>query len=135
MGAITGVDGWQQEELDEERALYGCLHEKNWSEIPTSFIEQNPDGVVLLTDEAFTVFLPAWLTCAIERDNVREMMVYTFSGDLKKSSDRIDRRMRQLAPIQRDAIRAFLVLCVDVESSKFVRQHAQSALDYMNTFD
>ena len=53
--------------------------------IPTSFIEQNPDGVVLLTDEAFTVFLPAWLTCAIEKDKVREMMVYTFSGDFERN--------------------------------------------------
>jgi hypothetical protein len=134
-GPITGVDGQPDEIYDEEQALYGNLLGKKWSEVPASFIEHYPDSVVLLTDEAFLVFLPAWLMCAIDTENVRELMVYTFSKESNESSDLIERRLRQLAPPQREALKEFLAYCLAVDSSKFIKQRAQTALDYVRSFE
>jgi hypothetical protein len=86
-----------------------------------------PDGIVLLTHEAFAAFLPAWLTCALTNNAVREFMVYTFSPELHKTSERMDSRIRLLTFPQKKALRAFLPHCVQVESSHFVTEHADRA--------
>jgi hypothetical protein len=125
-GSITPADGRLNEELDEERALYSALHGKKWTDIAASFIGGYPDGVVLLTDEAFATFLPAWLTCALQNKEVRELMVYTFSP--REPSERSDRRVRNLTSSQREALRAFLAYCLEVESSNFVKERARRAL-------
>lgn len=125
-GSITPADGSLNEELDEEQALYGALRGKRWTEIPASFVGCYPDGVVLLTDEAFAAFLPAWLTCALQNKTVRELMVYTFSP--REPSERTNRRIRSLTSPQREALQAFLAHCVEVESSGFVKERARRAL-------
>lgn len=129
-GPITGVDGQPNEELDEQQALYGALRGRKWSEIPVSVIESNPDGVVLLTDEAFVAFLPAWLHCALTHEKVRELMVYAFSPAVHKSTEGMDRRIRRLTSPQKEALLAFLTYCAEVESSKFVKERARSAVAY-----
>jgi hypothetical protein len=125
-GLITSADGSLNEELDEEQALYGALRGRKWTEIPASFVGSYPDGVVLLTDEAFAAFLPAWLTCALQDRTVRELMVYTFSP--REPSERMNRRIRSLTSSQREALLAFLAHCVEVESSSFVKERARRAL-------
>jgi hypothetical protein len=133
-GPITGVDGLMNEELDEERALYAALRDKKWSEVPTSVIDNNPDGVVLLTVEAFAAFLPAWLDCALTHEKVRELMVYVFSPDVHKSTERTDKRIGHLTSQQKETLLAFLTYCLEVESSKFVKERARSAVEYAARF-
>jgi hypothetical protein len=133
-GVITGADGLLSEELDEEQALYGALRGRKWSEVPVSIIESNPDGIVLLTDEAFVAFLPAWLNRALTQEKVREMMVYVFSPDVHKSTETTDHRMRQFTSPQKDVLVAFLKYCLEVESSKFVKERARSAVAYASQF-
>ena len=133
-GPITGVDGLMNEELDEQRALYAALRDKKWSEVPTAVIDNNPDGVVLLTDEAFAAFLPAWLDRALTHEKVRELMVYVFSPDVHKSTERTGHRIEHLSPPQKEALLAFLTYCVEVESSKFVKERARSAVAYAVRF-
>jgi hypothetical protein len=57
-GPITPADGATGEDYDEPQELYRALHGRVWSEIPESFIRVNASGLVLLTDEAFVVYLP-----------------------------------------------------------------------------
>lgn len=125
-GAITPADRRLDEELDEEQALYGTLHGKKWSEVPASFVGSYPDGIVLLTDDAFAAFLPAWLTCALQNKAVREMMIYTFAP--REPSERTNRRIRSLTSPQREALKAFLAHCVEAESSGFIKERARKAL-------
>src|SRR3954451_3095627 len=65
-GKVTPVDGEWTPEVDDERALYDVLVGKKWTDIPSEFIRSQPDGFELLTDEAFQVFLPAWLRYSLE---------------------------------------------------------------------
>lgn len=134
-GSITPADGLQNEELDEERALYSELKGKKWSQVSTSFIEANPDAVVLLTDQAFFAFLPAWLNCAITHEKVREMTAYMFEPRRQKERPPklMDNRIRQLSSPQRKAIEALLAYCVHVEPSPYIKKSAQNALDYVTT--
>jgi hypothetical protein len=66
LGSVTPIDGISEkvyddvlgldvELYDDQQALYGSLHRRRCSEIPASFINSNPDGIVLLTNEAFVV--------------------------------------------------------------------------------
>jgi hypothetical protein len=143
LGSVTPVDrisekvyddvlGLDVELYDDQQALYGSLHRRRWSEIPASFINSNPDGIVLLTNETFVAFLPAWLTCALTDKQVREFMVYTFSPEPDKPSERMDSRMLLLTSQQKKALLAFLAHCVEVESSKFIKEHARTALAYVD---
>jgi len=132
-GPITAVDEMTNEELDEEQALYGALRGRSWSEISASLIARYPDGIALLTDEAFIAFLPAWLTRALKDDEVLEAMVYMFSPHAR-TSEMLNRRLRLLSAEQREALEAFLAHCVDVESSKFVKDHARRAVAHVATF-
>jgi hypothetical protein len=127
---ITGVDGLPNEELDEEQALYGALRGKKWSQVPLSVVAANPDGVVLLTDEAFAAFLPAWLNYATTHTKIQELMVYVFSPVVQKSMEMMDRRIGLLSAPQKEALRAFLSYCVMIELSNF-REEAQHALAYV----
>lgn len=130
-GAVTGADGLPNEELDEERALYGALHGKSWSKIPPSFIERNPDAIVLLTDKAFGAFLPAWLISALMNEEVRKLFVYVFSPRIHKSMEVIDSRIRPLTPPQKEALLDFFSYSADFESSLSVQEHAQASLTHL----
>jgi hypothetical protein len=133
-GAITGVDGRTDEELDEEQALYNALHGRKWSDIEGSFVSSYPDGISLLTDQAFAAFLPAWLVAALDNDNVRELLVYFFSPSTHQTSERRERRIQQLTLPQKKVLQAFLGYCFEVEASEFVKEHARSAVEYAARF-
>jgi hypothetical protein len=88
-GKITNCDGAWLPELSEENAIhdddmfvYEALTGRTWPEIPTRFLHEQPDGFVLLTDEALVAYLGAWLMCALEdmdgENIVREFVVYSF---------------------------------------------------------
>ncbi|MEJ2653238.1 MAG: hypothetical protein P8173_16020 [Gammaproteobacteria bacterium] len=130
-GSITGVDGAADEVLDEEQALYSELRGQKWSDIPASFIRDFPDGFLLLTDEAYVAFLAAWLSCALKDAEVREMVVYSLSPDAHKRSNWRGQHIHLLNSSQRKVLQSFLAYCVDIESSKYIKQHAQAALEYV----
>jgi hypothetical protein len=78
-------------------------------------IGSNPDGVVLLSDEAFSAFLPAWLIRSLDLINdeneVRELMIYTLGGSGgEPPTDRIRRRLQALNSDQRRAVRQTVAL-------------------------
>lgn len=130
-GSITAVDGSQQEELDEELTLYTNLSGKRWSDIPHSFIENYPDGIVLLTAAAFAAFLPAWLTCAIAREKVREMTAYMFSSDDSGPSVFMGNLINQLSNSQKKALQSYLAYCADFESDPDIKERFRSAADHV----
>ena len=99
-----------------------------WSEIPPSFIDDYPDGVLLLTDAAYAEFLTAWLTRELDRDRAREYMVYMFSP--REPSEILDRRIRGLTSKQQEVLRAFLTYSLDVEQSQSIKEYAKRAVAY-----
>lgn len=133
-GSITAVDGRTDRELDEEQALYNALYGKKWSDIEASFVSSYPDGISLLTDEAFAAFLPAWLIAALGDNEVRELVVFFFSSSAHEPSERRDRRIQQLTLLQKKVLREFLTYCAEMEASEFVKEHARSAVEYVARF-
>ena len=125
-GKVTLYDDkWDEyPELDEDRDLYENLNGRRWTDLAPELIRNLPDGYVLLTDQAFVEFLPAWLVVSLEgmegENIVREFLTYTFSSTM--------RQFRVLDPEQRLLVRSVLALVAERESSKFIRGHAAEAL-------
>ena len=129
-GPITSVDGMENEELDEQRLLYAELHAKRWRDISPDFIKAYPDGVVLLSDDAYAAFLPAWILCALEDEKVRELLIYQFSPETP--SDRIHHRVLQLTTTQRGALLEFLTYCISLEASHHIKEAARKAVVFVS---
>src|ERR1700751_4666701 len=53
------ADFWDEKELRES------FKGRRWTEAPPELLYRLPDGYVLLTDQAFVAFLPAWLMCSL----------------------------------------------------------------------
>jgi hypothetical protein len=125
-GKVTHYDDkWNEyPELDEDRDLYENLNGRRWTDVPQELIRNLPDGYVLLTDQAFVVFLPEWLMVSLEgmegENIVREFLTYTFSATM--------RQFRVLNPEQRLLVRSVLALVAEREPSNFVRGYAAEAL-------
>ncbi len=137
-GEITPVDGESAPELDEEQTLYDALKGKDWTQVPDEVIGSNPDGVVLLSDEAFCAFLPAWLIRSLDLINgeneVRELIIYTLGGSGgEPPSGRIQRRLQALSSDQREAVRQVVVLFSIVERDPFIRAQAEKALNVLDS--
>jgi hypothetical protein len=141
-GKVTPNDGAWLPELTEENAildddkfLYEALKGRKRTEVPTSFIYGQPDGLALLTDEAFVSFLPAWLLCSLEnidgQNEVRNFVVYTFSPRHDLIPDMTwfkTNRIRILNPQQRLSVRSLLAEFVEREASSYLRKHASHAI-------
>jgi hypothetical protein len=124
-GKITPVDdNLEDPDLDEEKALYDALTGKAWTELSAQLITQQPDGYLLLTDDAFPAFLPAWLMHSLEPLNddneVREFVVYSFSSTM--------RQFRVLNPEQQRTGRSLLVEFTERGISKYERELAAEAI-------
>src|SRR5262249_53318633 len=127
-GPVTSADGKTGEDYDEPEALYNELHGKSWLEISAPFIRGNAHGLVLLTVEAFTAYLPAWLIEGIADPQVGEVMVYTFCPEDGKDRHRMDSRMERLNSMQKEALIAFLTHCHQTNPSKYLKDRAEQAL-------
>ena len=136
-GKVTPHDGEWLPELTEENAilddhmfLYEALNGRRWTEVPTQLLRNQPDGYVLLTDEAFTAFLPAWLMHSLEgmdaKNEVRDFLVYTFSSTLSQ--------FRVLNPEQQLTVRSLLAEFAERESSPYVKKLAFQALALIDRF-
>jgi hypothetical protein len=123
-GKVTPNDGEWTPELDEDQDLYGALNARRWTEVPTQLLHSQPDAYVLLTDQAFAAFLPAWLMFSLEdmdaENEVRNFLVYAFSNTL--------RQFRVLNPEQRLTVRSLLEEFAERETSAPIRALATQAV-------
>jgi hypothetical protein len=136
-GKVTPVDGEWTPEVDDERALYDVLVGKKWTDIPSEFIRSQPDGFELLTDEAFQVFLPAWLRYSLENmegeNEVRHFIVFAFAPRQENLglTPFKSHRLRSLNSEQQDTLRALLKQFSEREPSAFIREMAKNTLTIM----
>jgi len=109
--------------LDEEKELFDALRGKAWTAVPTEIFQHQPSGYGLLTDEAFTAFLPAWLMRSLENmdaeNEVRNLVVYSFQTM---------RQFRVLNPEQQLTVRSLLVEFAERGTSKFAANLAKEAV-------
>lgn len=130
------------EELDDARELYYTLRNLKWSEVPEAFIRSYPSELALLRDAEFVAFLPAWLFQALEdagkANPVREYMIYTFSPQhelIPDRTSRIARRLQQMSRAQVETVRLVLKALTKHEPSKFIREHAISAVAFVDNIE
>ena len=137
-GKITRHDGAWLPELTEENAIhdddkfvYEALKGRNWTDVPKRFLHDEPDGFVLLTDEAFIAYLAAWLMCSLDdidgENKVREYVVYSFSPTrdfLGGNSNFTVSRVQALSPAQRSVVRSLLAEFSQREVSSSIREDA-----------
>jgi hypothetical protein len=144
-GQVTYHDGAWLPELteknaihDDDKFLYEALSGRKWSDVSRDFVYAMPGEFVLLTDEALIAFLAAWLVHSLEnfdgRNEVREMFVYAFSPIGTTRDSRV-KRLRALNFDQRALVRSLLVEFGQRERSDFIRRHAASAVELIDSFD
>ena len=146
VGKITNCDGAWLPELTEENAIhdddkfvYEALKGRTWPDIPKQFLRNEPDGFVLLTDEAFVAYLAAWLMCALDdmdgENNVREFLIYAMSPSHDQQRDITPvkiRRLKLLNSEQRATIRSLLTEFAERERSSFIRRFATNAVELID---
>jgi hypothetical protein len=121
-------------DLDEEKYLHESLKGRKWTEVPQQVLTNQPDGYMLLTAEAFKVFLAAWLIRSLDNidseNEVRDFVAYAFSPKhdmVPDTTDFILHRLRALSPEQRDILHSLLLEFAERESSAFQRKLAAEA--------
>lgn len=131
-GAITRYDpGPWAEELDEEKVLFETLKGKTWNEASPDFLQAYPDAYLLLTPDAYTAFIAAWLRYALERmegeNEVREFLIYTCSppGHCWQILSPLNRE-------QRSTVRALMSEFANRERRRLIREKAIKALARMD---
>lgn len=134
-GNVTNYDKDLQQELteknealDEDQDLYRMLRGRGWTEIPKYFLYSHPDGYVLLSEDAFSAFLPAWLLRALDNveaeDEVRNFLVYAFSNTAQQ--------LRHLNQEQRRTVRALLAEFAGRGTEAPVRKLIPQAIEYLD---
>jgi hypothetical protein len=142
--AVTPVDGepWA-EEIDDDLDLRDNLCGRAWDEVPVEVIDRQADGLPLLANEAFRVFLPAWLARSLDNldgeSKVREFTVYEFlpfEGRTPNETavnawlDADNLAKHDLLSLkQRQVVEEFLVLVSRYERDTSIRADAQTALE------
>jgi hypothetical protein len=133
-GPITPADGKSGEDYDETELLYEALHGKAWPEIPARFVRANSMALVMLTEEAFGVYLPAWLNEGLTDQEVGEAVVYMFCNEPGEDSSYMDRRLQHLNHQQKEVLQAFLTHRGQTTSSQAHRESARRASAYVEKF-
>ncbi len=136
-GKITRCDGAWLPGMTEDNAIhdddmfvYEALKNRSWNDVPTGFLhEQQPDGFILLADDALPAYLPAWLMYSLDKidgeNTIREYLVYAFSP---RDTIFAGNMLRALSPEQRSVVRSLLAEFARVERSDFIRDHAAAAV-------
>lgn len=138
LGKVTEFDEEFSEELREDQSpidddfhLYQDLKGRKWTDVPHSLLESQPDGFVLLTNEAFVAFLAAWLmyslTSMYAENEVRNFIIYSFEHTL--------RQFRFLNREQRLTVRSLLAEFVRNGTVPFVSQCAAKAVALIDSCD
>ena len=140
-GRITPYDDrLDNPDLDDEKDLHEALKGRRWTEIPQQLLQNQPDGYVLLTAEAFAAFIAAWLMRSLENidgeNEVRHFVVYAFSPkhDLVPDTTAfVLHRLRALSPEQRETLRSLLMDFAQQDPSAFQRKLASDAVSLIDT--
>jgi hypothetical protein len=144
-GKITRHDGAWLPELTEENAIhdddmfaYEALKDRKWTDVTKTFLHEQPDGFVLLTDEALVAYLAAWLMCSLDeiegKNTVREYVVYAFSpSGITSNVDFKTGLLRALSLEQRSVVRSLLAEFTQSEPSGFIREYAATAVKLIDS--
>jgi hypothetical protein len=135
-GVITNDDKKLDDpELDDEKELYEALKGKKWTDVPQQLLDTQPDGYVLLTDEAFAAFIAAWLMRSLEsldgENEVRDFVVYAFSPRddmVPDTTGLVLHRMRILSSQQRRVLHSLLTEFAERDPSEFQKRLALEAV-------
>jgi len=126
--------------LEEDQDIFRALKGRKWTEVPKQLIENLPDGHALLSDDAFPVFLPAWLCRALDdldgQNEVRNFVVFAFSPRYDKVPDMTDHVLHRLQLLnleQRRVLRLLLVEFTERGTPPFVRSLAAKAVTLIDT--
>ena len=122
----------------DEKILYEGLKGHKWSDISRQFIEGMAIDFVLLTSEALVAFIAAWLMRSLEnlagQNDVREYFIHTFGGKKEGQSKEFTiSLLRAFNPEQLTVLRLLLMEFYKSESSSFVREHANSAVKFIDS--
>jgi hypothetical protein len=128
---ITNVDQETNELFDEEQELFQALHEKKWTEISISFLKDYSFSIPLLTKEAFTVYLPAWLKASLEDPEIRRAIVITF--DVRDAEASMCANVQALSKVQKLALLDVLTHALHVENTKHRQVHARGAIEFVRS--
>jgi hypothetical protein len=100
----------------DEKELRDAFKGRCWTDVSPELLYRHPDGYVLLTDQAFVAFLPAWLMCSLEgmdeENEVRNFLAYAFGNTL--------RQFQVLNPEQRVTVRSILAEFIERGTGSFV---------------
>jgi hypothetical protein len=144
-GPITRSDGAWLPELTDENAIhdddkfvYEALKDRKWTDVPKEFLHQEPDGYLLLTDEALVSYLAAWLMCSLDdigdENLVRDYLTYAFSPSAEDWIREFKLNLvRSLNSEQRAVLRLLMVDFAQREPSEFVRSHAAAAVGFIDS--
>jgi len=126
--------------LDEDQDLFRALKGRRWTEVSKQLLEKMPDGYELLSDEAFAVFLPAWLCRALDdidgQNEVRNFVVYAFSPKHDMVPDMTDHTLHRLQLLnseQRRVVRSLLVEFTERGTPPLVRALAAKGVALIDT--
>ena len=115
----------------DEKELRDAFKGRGWTEVPRNLLFRHPDGYVLLTDQAFVAFLPAWLMCSLEgmdeENEVRNFLAYAFSNTL--------RQFQILNPEQRVTVRSILAEFVERGTGSSVRNLLTKTIVFIDDLD
>lgn len=128
--------------LEDDQDVFKALKGHKWTEIPNEILESQPDGYVLLADEAFAAFVPAWLLRALDNidgeSEVRNFFVYAFSPKhdmVPNTTEIVLHRLRLLNVEQRSVVLSLLTEFTKRGTTRFVRDLATKAVNLFDKLD
>jgi hypothetical protein len=127
---LTGppIEDSDGDPYDDSRFLIAALRGITWPQIPKEFLILNPDGYLLMSEEAFVAFLPAWLIQSLEEaqneNKVREFLAYSFNNGFHLTSN-LNRQ-------QWSVVHALLQHFAKHDPSSFIRTKAAEAISRMS---
>ena len=115
----------------DEKELRDSFKGRCWTDVSRELLFHHPDGYVLLTDQAFVAFLPAWLMCSLEgmdeENEVRNFLAYAFGNTL--------RQFQLLNPEQRVTVRSMLAEFIERGTGSFVRNLLTKTIGFIDGLD
>ena len=124
---------WTLEQFHEEDLL-NHLKGGFWTQVPPEIIARHLGDFVLLTADAFATYVPAWLLYALYNDNQgAEFIAHTFTPQEADGSRKIRplsvEMFRALTPLQRSALRDFLIFLSEFHPDDYIADRAAAAVD------
>ncbi|WP_375743339.1 hypothetical protein NR800_34495 [Corallococcus interemptor] len=117
---------WETPELVRD---FGGRH---WKDVPLEKVRDHAAHLSLFSPEAMTYYLPAYLNAALVDLDVRDFLLSSLTISDEAQPDLRSfflRRFDRLSPLQRSAIRMFLIHMRDASTSPISKQSWSQALE------